>query len=360
MSTSPVTEGVSKLAIDAKTSPAAAPATSVAIENQKPETQGKLKKLKVEDLEIRNTLGTGSFGRVHLVKYKPTGKHYAMKVLKKNEIIKLRQVEHTMNEKQILEQLDFPFLVKILGTFQDSNNLYLVLEYVQGGELFTYLRKSGRFPNHVARYYASQVVLAFEYLHAKDIIYRDLKPENLLLDHLGNIKITDFGFAKFVPDVTWTLCGTPDYLAPEIIQSKGYGRAVDWWALGILIYEMIAGHPPFFDEDHFKLYEKILGCKLRFPSHFDPLAKDLVKRLLSPDLSKRFGNLKDGVQDIKRHKWFAGVDWDKLVTLEIPAPWVPKLAHEGDTSNFDQYPEDHEPYGNNSDPDPHRDRFKDF
>lgn len=123
---------------------------------------------------------------------------------------------------------------------------------------------------------------------------------------------------------------------------------------------MIAGHPPFFDEDHFKLYEKILGCKLRFPSHFDPLAKDLVKRLLSPDLSKRFGNLKDGVQDIKRHKWFAGVDWDKLVTLEIPAPWVPKLAHEGDTSNFDQYPEDHEPYGNNSDPDPHRDRFKDF
>ncbi len=123
---------------------------------------------------------------------------------------------------------------------------------------------------------------------------------------------------------------------------------------------MIAGHPPFFDEDHFKLYEKILGCKLRFPSHFDPLAKDLVKRLLSPDLSKRFGNLKDGVQDIKTHKWFAGVDWDKLLTLEIPAPWVPKLAHEGDTSNFDQYPEDHEPYGNTSDPDPHRDRFKDF
>ncbi|KAJ3324599.1 camp-dependent protein kinase catalytic subunit [Boothiomyces sp. JEL0866] len=377
-----VTESLSKLNVDPKTSPVAAPnpaanvakppvqATQAAPQSpaqsrppaQLPLPKGakeKIKKLKIEDLEIRNTLGTGSFGRVHLVKYKPTGKHYAMKVLKKAEIIKLRQVEHTMNEKNILEQLDFPFLVKILGTFQDSNNLYLVLEYVQGGELFTYLRKSGRFPNHVARFYAAEVVMAFEYLHGKDIIYRDLKPENLLIDHLGHIKITDFGFAKFVPDVTWTLCGTPDYLAPEIIQSKGYGRAVDWWALGILIYEMIAGHPPFYDEDHFKLYEKILGCKLRFPSHFDPLAKDLVKRLLSPDLSKRFGNLKDGVQDIKHHKWFAGVDWDKLKNLEIPSPYVPKLSHEGDTSNFDVYPEDHEPYGATG-PDPHRERFKDF
>nr|KAJ3420464.1 camp-dependent protein kinase catalytic subunit [Polyrhizophydium stewartii] len=316
-------------------------------------------KLKIEDLDIRNTLGTGSFGRVHLVKYKATGKHYAMKVLRKTEIIKLRQVEHTLNEKHILEQLDFPFLVRMFGTFQDSNNLYLVLEYVQGGELFSYLRKSGRFSNHVARFYAAEVVMAFEYLHNKDIIYRDLKPENLLIDHLGNIKITDFGFAKFVPDVTWTLCGTPDYLAPEIIQSKGYGRAVDWWALGVLIYEMLAGHPPFYDEDHFKLYEKILQCKLRFPPHFDPNAKDLVKRLLSPDLSKRFGNLKDGVQDIKRHKWFAGVDWEKLKNLEIPAPYIPKVAHEGDTSNFDAYPEDHEPYGATG-PDPYREKFKDF
>ncbi|KAI8914349.1 kinase-like domain-containing protein [Gorgonomyces haynaldii] len=316
-------------------------------------------KIKFEDLEIKNTLGTGSFGRVHLVKYKPTGKHYAMKVLRKSEIIKLRQVEHTINEKNILEQLDHPFLVKMLGTFQDSNNLYLVLEYVQGGELFSYLRKSGRFANHVARFYAAEVVLAFEYLHEQDIIYRDLKPENLLLDAQGHIKVTDFGFAKIVPDVTWTLCGTPDYLAPEIIQSKGYGKPVDWWAVGVLIYEMLAGHPPFYDEDHFKLYEKILQCKLRFPPHFDPNAKDLVKRLLTTDLSKRFGNLKEGVQDIKRHKWFAGVEWDKLKALEIPAPYIPKVGHDGDTANFDAYAEDHEPYGVNG-PDPHREKFKGF
>ncbi|KAJ3094517.1 camp-dependent protein kinase catalytic subunit [Phlyctochytrium planicorne] len=313
----------------------------------------------LNDFTILNTLGTGSFGRVHLVQLKATGKHFAMKVLRKADVVRLRQVEHTINEKHILERLDFPFLVGLLGAFQDSANLYLVLEYVQGGELFSYLRKSGRFPNHIAKFYAAEVVMAFEYLHSKDIIYRDLKPENLLIDAKGHIKITDFGFAKVVPDVTWTLCGTPDYLAPEIIQSKGYGKAVDWWALGILIYEMIAGHPPFFDDDHFKLYEKILACKLRFPPHFDPLAKDLVKRLLTPDLSKRYGNLKAGAEDIKRHKWFSDIDWVKLVSLELPSPYMPRIGHEGDTSNFDRYDENHEPYGVPIH-DPYKDKFKDF
>jgi tRNA A-37 threonylcarbamoyl transferase component Bud32 len=193
---------------------------------------------RLEDFEIKNTLGTGSFGRVHLVKLKATGKYFAMKVLRKSDIVKMKQVEHTINEKNILEQLEMPFLVGMLGTFQDANHVFLVLEYIQGGELFTFLRKSGMFPNHVAKFYAAEVVLAFEYLHKADIIYRDLKPENILIDADGHIRITDFGFAKSVPDQTWTLCGTPDYLAPEIIQSKGYGRAVDWWAVGVLIYEV--------------------------------------------------------------------------------------------------------------------------
>ncbi|KAJ3180781.1 camp-dependent protein kinase catalytic subunit [Gaertneriomyces sp. JEL0708] len=316
-------------------------------------------KFTLTDFHIDRTLGTGSFGRVHLVRLKSTGKFYAMKVLKKAEIVKMKQVEHTVNEKNILEAIEFPFLVNLLGTFQDCANLYFVLEYVQGGELFSYLRRCGRFPNHVARFYAAEVVMAFEHLHQRDIIYRDLKPENLLIDAKGHIKITDFGFAKHVPDVTWTLCGTPDYLAPEIIQSRGYGRAVDWWALGILIYEMLAGHPPFYDEDHFKLYEKIIACKPKFPAHFDPAAKDLIKRLLSPDLTKRYGNLKGGVTDIKKHKWFTGVDWEKLKNLHVQAPYVPPLKGEGDTSNFDAYPEDHEPYGIVC-ADPYREKFKDF
>ncbi|KAJ3356586.1 camp-dependent protein kinase catalytic subunit [Allomyces javanicus] len=198
------------------------------------------RKTTLADLEIKQTLGTGSFGRVHLVRLRSSGKYCAMKVLKKAEVVKHKQVEHTLNEKGILEQLDHPFLVGLHSTFQDSANLYLVLEYVNGGELFTYLRRSQRFSNNVAKFYAAEVVLAFEYMHSKDMIYRDLKPENLLLDAQGHIKITDFGFAKYVPDITWTLCGTPDYLAPEIIQSRGYGKAVDCCYIWILCRSTIS------------------------------------------------------------------------------------------------------------------------
>ncbi|KAJ3364079.1 camp-dependent protein kinase catalytic subunit [Allomyces arbusculus] len=317
------------------------------------------RKTTLADLEIKQTLGTGSFGRVHLVRLRSSGKYCAMKVLKKAEVVKHKQVEHTLNEKGILEQLDHPFLVGLHSTFQDSANLYLVLEYVNGGELFTYLRRSQRFSNNVAKFYAAEVVLAFEYMHSKDMIYRDLKPENLLLDAQGHIKITDFGFAKYVPDITWTLCGTPDYLAPEIIQSRGYGKAVDWYALGVLIFEMLAGYPPFYDEDPVKLYERILQCRVKWPSHFDPAAKDLLKRLLTTDLTKRFGNLKGGSKDIKNHKWFAGLDWHKLFMRQIPPPYVPPNRGDGDASNFDQYPEETEPYGKVQ-PDPYAQLFKDF
>ncbi|KAI8895657.1 kinase-like domain-containing protein [Globomyces pollinis-pini] len=331
-------------------------AISKELENSKPAAK---KKYGLSDLVVDKTLGTGSFGRVHLVKIKDSGKFYAMKVLKKSEIVKMRQVEHTLNEKRILEKLEHPFLVSMLSAFQDSSNVYFILEYVQGGELFSYLRKCSRFPNHVAKFYAAEVTLAFESLHAMNIIYRDLKPENILINAQGHVKITDYGFAKVVPDQTWTLCGTPDYLAPEIIQSKGYGRAVDWWALGILIYEMVAGYPPFYHDDPMKLYENILLCKPKFSASFDPNCKDLVKRLLVLDLTKRFGNLKGGSSDIKKHKWFLGVDWDKLLAGEITPPYVPPVRNESDTSQFDTYPEDYEPYGQVG-RDPYADQFRDF
>ncbi|CAG8629821.1 22175_t:CDS:2 [Dentiscutata erythropus] len=316
-------------------------------------------KFLLSDFTICRTLGTGSFGRVHLVQSKHNNKYYAMKVLKKSEVVRLKQVEHTNNEKHILEQVQHPFLVNLWGTFQDSCNLYMVMDYVVGGELFSILRKTQRFPDHVAKFYAAEVILAFEYLHSKDIIYRDLKPENLLLDRNGHIKITDFGFAKYVPDITWTLCGTPDYLAPEIIQSKGYGKAVDWYSLGVLIFEMLAGYPPFYDEDHMRLYEKILAGRIKYPSFFDSDAKDLLKRLLTSDLTKRYGNLKGGSKDIKSHVWFKGVDWDRLLRREIQAPYVPCVNGEGDASNFDVYPEEREPYGKPCN-DCYRDKFSSF
>jgi tRNA A-37 threonylcarbamoyl transferase component Bud32 len=194
---------------------------------------------KLDDFELDRTIGTGSFGRVMVVYLKrDKSQRYAMKMLKKENIVKMKQVEHTLNERKILSSIDFPFIVKLSYAFKDTSNLYMVLEYVSGGEMFTHLRKTGRYSEENACFYASQIVLTFEYLHYLQIVYRDLKPENVLYDANGYVKITDFGFAKIIKDRTWTLCGTPEYLAPEIILSRGYNKAVDWWALGVIIYEM--------------------------------------------------------------------------------------------------------------------------
>jgi len=295
----------------------------------------------IKDFDLRATVGTGTFGRVRVVKIKenPDRTPLALKIMKKSEVIRLKQVEHVKAETQILSVIEHPFIVNLLTTFQDAKRLFIVLEFVNGGELFSYLRKEGRLPNDDARFWAGEIILAFAYLHSESVVYRDLKPENLLIDCEGHVKITDFGFAKVVEDRTWTLCGTPEYLAPEIIQSKGHGRAVDWWALGILIFEMLAGYPPFYDENPFGIYQKVLAGKIDFPRHFDVKAKDLIKRLLTHDKAKRFGCLKNGAEDIKKHKWYKGVDWEQLYARVAKAPWVPSVKAADDTSMFDRYPE---------------------
>lgn len=291
--------------------------------------------VKLDDFELDRTIGTGSFGRVMIAYLKrDRSQRYAIKMLKKDNIVKMKQIEHTLNEKKILSSVSFPFIVHLAYSFKDNSNLYMVLEYVSGGEMFTHLRKTGRYTEEVVCFYASQIVLTFEYLHYLNIIYRDLKPENVLFDASGFIKITDFGFAKIIKDRTWTLCGTPEYLAPEIILSRGYNKAVDWWALGVLIYEMAAGYPPFYAENPIQIYEKIVSGHLRFPAHFSSEIKDLLKNLLQVDLTKRIGNLKNGVSDVKQHKWFSQVDWIAIYEKRIKAPYAPKEEYE----HYDEEP----------------------
>ncbi|KAI0969313.1 Pkinase-domain-containing protein [Xylaria arbuscula] len=304
-------------------------------------------KYSLTDFDLLRTLGTGSFGRVHLVQSKHNQRFYAVKVLKKAQVVKMKQVEHTNDERRMLGEVKHPFLITLWGTFQDPRNLYMVMDFVEGGELFSLLRKSGRFPNPVAKFYAAEVTLALEYLHSRNIIYRDLKPENLLLDRHGHLKITDFGFAKRVPDKTWTLCGTPDYLAPEVVSNKGYNKSVDWWSLGILIYEMLCGYTPFWDSGSpMKIYENILRGKVKYPAYVHPDAQDLLERLITPDLTKRLGNLYGGPQDVKGHPWFSEVTWDRLSRKDIDAPYTPPVkAGSGDASQFDRYPEETEKYG---------------
>ena len=307
-------------------------------------------------LNTGDTLGTGTFGRVRLCKAADLKKAFedegmtpekgsplqtncvfALKIMKKSEVIRLKQVEHIKNEKEILSEVNHPFIVTLYCAFQDERNLYMLLEYIIGGELFTHLRKAGKFGNDHTRFYAAQIVMALQYLHNDSVVYRDLKPENLLLDLIGYLKITDFGFAKKVEDRTWTLCGTPEYLAPEIIQSKGHGKAVDWWALGILIYEMLAGYPPFYDENPFGIYQKILAGKLEFPRHFETHARDLIRKLLTADRTKRIGNLKNGAEDIKKHKWYRGLNWAALYNKQMVATIVPDTNSPDDTGQYDRY-----------------------
>jgi len=304
------------------------------------EDEVEMSDIKREDLSVIGTLGKGSFGHVQLMKDPSNNKTYALKAVSKMQIVQTGQQGHIMSEKKVMACLNHPFLVRLHQTYKDKDRLYFLLEPALGGELFSVLRARTFFDEDTARFYASQVILAFEYMHSKNIIYRDLKPENLLLDDEGYLKVTDFGFAKIVTGRTYTLCGTPDYLAPEIVAGKGHGKGVDWWTLGILIYEMLSSYPPFYDEDPMKTYAKIMHGKITFPSHFSKEAVNLIQRLLHHKATKRLGVVKGGAQNIKDHPWFKGFDWDALINKKMKAPIVPNIKNSEDLSNFDEYPDD--------------------
>lgn len=204
--------------------------------------------------------------------------------------------------------------------------------------MFGYLRRLRHFEFSIAQFYAAEIALILEFLHSHGVVYRDLKPENILFDARGHVKLVDFGFAKVVGDLeTYTLCGTPEYLSPEVIQSKGHGKAVDWWALGVLIYEMILGYPPFYDSSPIKIYEKIVTSNISFPPQLTPDAKDIIQRLCTKDLSARLGNMKGGGYEVMMHPFFKGINWRDMERQIHLGPLVPNLRFPGDTSYFDQY-----------------------
>ena len=285
-----------------------------------------------------------------LVKVKPgiksglkNTKTYALKSLSKSSVVENGLQDHVLNEKKIMEELSHPFILTFHCAMQDDKTIYFLLEVLLGGELFKFLRAETHFPESWSRFYSASVLLAFCQIHARKIAYRDLKPENLVMDENGYLKIVDFGLAKKVESgKTWTLCGTPDYLAPEVILNEGHDWAVDYWALGILIYEMTAGAPPFYADDPMEVYEKILSGHVSFPSHFSRGISDLIKKLLKTYQSKRLGRTKGGTAAVMKHKWFSGFDWDALLNRRLSAPIIPNLKDAEDTSNFDNYPEDEE------------------
>ena len=314
--------------------------------------------IRLEDLSALRVLGTGAYGRVKLVTHaKEHGKPYALKILKKALLIQRDQYDHVENERRLLDMCDHPFLLRLVTTFQDADELYMLLELALGGELFTLLNQSERFDEPQARFYAAGVCSAFAYLHDQSIAYRDLKPENLLFGADGYLKICDFGFAKIIADRSWTICGTPEYLAPEIILSKGHSTAVDWWAFGVLVFEMLVGHAPFRAEDPMEIYQQIVTYSLapapseaalrqcvRFPDHISPTAADLIHRLLAPFPSKRLTSLANSYADsVSAHAFFAPIDFPALLRKEPAAPHVPTIASSTDTSNFESYDDDEGP-----------------
>lgn len=292
----------------------------------------------LKDLQVMSTLGCGAFGRVKLCKYPAKDQFFALKCQSKRAIVDSGLQDHVLNEMSVMRRIDHPFIAKLYLALQDAKYIYFVLELLQGGELFTHLRSRGKLSEQSARFYAAAVVYAFATLHAKKIAYRDLKPENLVMDNNGYIKLVDFGLAKqLLSGKTWTLCGTPDYLAPEIILNEGHDLAVDYWALGVLIYEMVVGAPPFYAEDPMEVYEKILSGNPVYPTFFTRNLTDLIKKLLRSQQAKRLGNTRGGTAAVVKHKWFSSFDWAGLESGETKAPYIPSVNGKDDVTNFDQF-----------------------
>lgn len=307
--------------------------------------------IKFTDLDSVGLLGTGKFARVTLAQHRRVKSQvYALKTLSKVEIVRQKQLANVLNERLILADCNFPFIIKLENTFQDSMKLYMLLEFVQGGELFSVLhtQDSDGIPDSHAKFYSMVLLMTLRYIHSRNVVYRDLKPENILIDKDGYPKLVDFGFAKVVKGGAkcYTLCGTPEYLAPEIIVGRGYTRSIDYWAFGILVYEMIVGETPFADiegQDQAVVCQNILDGRFTFPTDFNPHCKDMVKKLLDRESKSRLGTLRNGCNDVLHHTWYQDFytgeskELSGFMNRTVTAPWIPKIKNNLDLFNFDPY-----------------------
>nr|CAH8873768.1 unnamed protein product [Trichobilharzia regenti] len=295
------------------------------------------KRASLNDFEIVKTIGEGNFGKVYLAISRKTNEALAIKVLKKDAVKQRKEVDNVMSERNVLvKSLNHPFLCKLHFSFQSTNKLYFVLDYINGGELFYHIQRERTFAEPRARFYAAQIASALGYLHSENIIYRDLKPENILLDSKGYAILTDFGLCKQNVDnqsTTLTFCGTPEYLAPEILRKQPYDFAVDWWCLGCVIYEMLHGLPPFYSENRVQMYRYILEKSLKIRNSVTPATQDILIRLLQKDKNNRLGSKTD-FEEISRHRFFKDMDWVKLLDRKLPAPFLPSVTSSTDTRHI--------------------------
>lgn len=294
------------------------------------------------DYEFLNFLGRGTFAEVILSKSRIDEEYYAVKIVSKEALIRRDQVEHALNEKRIMEAINCPFTIHLKTFFMDWKNIYFVIPFYSGGELLKYLRKIQRMEETQSKFYVAQVVLALEYLHNLNIAFRDLKPENIMMDHTGYIKVVDFGFSKQLGNKrTYTLCGTPEYLAPEVLLGKGYGCAVDWWAVGVLAFELGCGRSPFLHKDTKRVFQNIVECSYTMVETFSDDLQDLIHHLLQLDLTKRYGNLKNGVEDVKQHVWFRPIHWLAILNRKFPAEFEPPTSSVVSNPLMEQFKSEH-------------------
>jgi len=289
-----------------------------------------------DDFNYLRVLGKGSFGKVMMAEHKGTKEIYAIKVLKKDVLIEDNDLECALTEKNVLTKTcRHPYLTAMHSCFQTPDRLYYVMEMVTGGDLLFQIQQCRRMPEDRARFYTGEIVLALDFLHGQGILYRDLKLDNVMLDGDGHIKVADFGMCKENLEAT-TFCGTPDYLAPEILMEVPYGTSVDWWALGVLIYEMTIGQPPFMGKTEEELFMGIMKKKVLYPPWISAEGKGMIDALTVKDCADRLGSGADGVANIKKHPWLAPLDWAGLEKRAVEPPFKPAGKGKGDISNFDE------------------------